>query len=63
MKKELHLDHILLCNGTPLLHRSLLAEYEKLTGDTTPLLNFSYLTVSDTVYTAAELMRLKSLNL
>ena len=63
MKKELYLDHILLCNGTPLLHRSLLAEYEKLTGDTTPLLNFSYLTVSDTVYTAAELMRLKILNL
>ena len=63
MKKELHLDHILLCNSTHLLYRSLLAEYEKLTGDTTPLLNFSYLTVSDTVYTAAELMRLKILNL
>ena len=58
-----HLDHILLCNSTHLLYRSLLAEYEKLTGDTTPLLNFSYLTVSDTVYTAAELMRLKILNL
>ena len=63
LKKELRLEHILLCNSTPLLYQSILREYEKLTGDTTPLLNFSCLTVSDPVYCAAELMRLKILNL
>ena len=39
MKKELQLDHILLCNSTPLLHRTLLTEYKRLTGDTAPPLN------------------------
>lgn len=63
MKKDLHLDQILLANATRLFHDSVQDEYRKLTGDTAPLLNFNSLTVADSVYAATELMRLDFLDL
>ena len=62
MKEELHLDQILLANTTRLFHDSVQTEYRKLTGDTAPLLNFNSLTATDSVYAAAELMRLDFLD-
>ncbi len=63
IKKELHLDRIIICNSRHLLAQSLQNEFEKQTGDATPLLNLNNLTVSDIVYSAAELLRLETLNL
>ena len=63
MKNELHLDQVLLANTTRLFHDFVLGEYRKLTGDPVPLLNFNSLTVADSAYAAAELMRLNFLDL
>lgn len=61
LKEELHLDQLVLFNCASPTYVTLTKEYHKKTNNTHHLLNFR-LTVSDSSYAAAELMRQRFLN-